>query len=45
MVVKKLMYRLRYGTYVGESDYESWLFAQRVNEKTIKYSKKYTFFI
>ena len=34
--VKKLMYRLRYGTYVGESDYESWLFAQRVNEKTLK---------
>lgn len=33
--VKKLMYRLRYGTYVGESDYESWLFAQRVNEKTL----------
>lgn len=29
------MYRLRYGTYVGESDYESWLFAQRVNEKTL----------
>lgn len=33
--VKKLMYRLRYGTYVGESDYESWLFAHRVNEKTL----------
>ena len=33
--VKKLMYRLRYGTYVGESDYESWLFAQRVNEKAL----------
>lgn len=33
--VKKLVYRLRYGTYVGESDYESWLFAQRVNEKTL----------
>ena len=37
--VKKLMYRLRYGTYVGESDYESWLFAQRVNEKTLNIQK------
>ena len=41
--VKKLMYRLRYGTYVGESDYESWLFAQRVNEKTLNIQRNTRF--
>ena len=41
--VKKLMYRLRYGTYVGESDYESWLFAQRVNEKTLNVQRNTRF--
>ena len=41
--VKKLMYRLRYGTYVGESDYESWLFAQRVNKKTLNIQRNTRF--
>lgn len=41
--VKKLMYRLRYGTYVGESDYESWLFAQRVNEIALNLQKNTRF--
>ena len=41
--VKKLMYRLRYGTYIGESDYESWLFAQRVNEKTLNIQRNTRF--
>ena len=41
--VKKLMYRLRYGTYVGESDYESWLFAQRVTKKNLQTQSKTKF--
>lgn len=41
--VKKLMYRLRYGTCVGELDYESWLFAQRINEKTLNIQRNTRF--
>lgn len=41
--VRKLARRLRYGSYVSESDYESWLFAQRVNEKTLQIQQKTKF--
>ena len=41
--VKKLIYRLRYGTYVGESDYQTWLFAQRVTKKNLETQSKTKF--
>lgn len=41
--VKKLIQRMRYGTYLGESDYESWLFAQRASAKTLQVQRNTKF--
>ena len=41
--VKKLIHRLHYGTYVGEADYESWLFSQRVTERELEIQRNTKF--
>lgn len=41
--VSKLVHRLRYGSYIAQSDYQTWLFAQRVNEKTLQIQRKTRF--
>lgn len=34
--VSKLVHRLRYGSYIAQSDYQTWLFAQRVTKKNLE---------
>lgn len=41
--VSKLVHRLRYGSYVAQSDYQTWLFAQRVTKKNLQTQSKTKF--
>lgn len=41
--VSKLVHRLRYGSYIAQSDYQTWLFAQRVTKKNLETQSKTKF--
>lgn len=41
--VSKLVHRLRYGSYIAQSDYQTWLFAQRVTKKSLETQSKTKF--
>lgn len=41
--VSKLVHRLRYGSYIAQSDYQTWLFAQRVTKKNLETQRKTKF--
>lgn len=41
--VSKLVHRLRYGSYIAQSDYQTWLFAQRVTKKNLQTQSKTKF--
>lgn len=41
--VSKLVHRLRYGSYIAQSDYQTWLFAQRVTKKNLETQSKTRF--